>query len=129
MIGEAWNARIDVCGRWRFWVDVTRMWRMIRDCGEIAISRTAPDAAPECFSSRTRLIPVSGGASYPAPPTPNYARTHLLPYPIAIAIIDPSITFAPPSAHVRVQHRARRDPHAPENFPSRSPTSLSAFCG
>ena len=59
MIGEAWNARIDVCGRWRFWVDVTRIWRMIRDCGEIAISRTAPDAAAECPRSRTRLIPVS----------------------------------------------------------------------
>ena len=32
---------------------------MIRDCGEIAISRTAPDAAAECPRSRTRLIPVS----------------------------------------------------------------------
>ena len=59
MIGEAWNARVDVCGRWRFWVGVTRMWRMIRDCGEIAIARTAPGAVAECLRSRNRSIAVS----------------------------------------------------------------------
>ena len=32
---------------------------MIRDCSEIEISPTAPDAADECPTSRTRLIPVS----------------------------------------------------------------------
>lgn len=32
---------------------------MIRDCGEIAISRTALDAAAECPRSRTRLTTVS----------------------------------------------------------------------